>query len=68
MSDDLVDMHLLSLRLPGQAASFRSLQRRLLHGRTPRPAHILADAEKVLCQVPRPRACVTFTFQTKLAR
>ena len=45
VSDDIVDLHLLSLRLPGQAASFRSLQRRLLRGRTPRPEHVLTDAE-----------------------
>ena len=45
VSDDIVDLHVLSLRLPGQAASFRSLQRRLLHGRTPRPEHVLTDAE-----------------------
>jgi len=45
ISDDIVDLHLLSGRLPGQAASFRSLQRRLLVGRTPRPEHILADEE-----------------------
>jgi pimeloyl-ACP methyl ester carboxylesterase len=37
VSDDIVDLHLLSMRLPGQAASFRSLLRRLLDGRTPRP-------------------------------
>ena len=45
VSDDIVDLHLLSLRLPGQAASFRSLLQRLLHGRTPRPEHVLTDAE-----------------------
>jgi pimeloyl-ACP methyl ester carboxylesterase len=45
VSDDIVDLHLLSLRLPGQAASFRSLLRRLLVGRTPRPEHVLTDAE-----------------------
>jgi pimeloyl-[acyl-carrier protein] methyl ester esterase len=45
VSNDIVDLHLLSLRLPGQAASFRSLQRRLLVGRTPRPEHVLTDAE-----------------------
>jgi 2-hydroxy-6-oxonona-2,4-dienedioate hydrolase len=45
VSGDLVDVHVLPLRLPGQAASFRSLQRRLLHGRTPRPEHVLTDAE-----------------------
>jgi pimeloyl-ACP methyl ester carboxylesterase len=45
VSDDIVDLHLLALRLPGQAASFRSLQQRLLTGRTPRPEHVLTDAE-----------------------
>jgi pimeloyl-[acyl-carrier protein] methyl ester esterase len=45
VSDDIVDLHLLTLRLPGQAASFRSLQKRLLVGRTPRPEHVLTDAE-----------------------
>lgn len=45
MSNDLLDMHTLSLRLPGQAASFRSLQKRLLTGRTPRPENVLTDAE-----------------------
>ena len=30
---------------PGQAASFRSLQKRLLTGRTPRPENVLTDAE-----------------------
>src|SRR4051794_22469301 len=45
LSDDVVDLHLLSMRLPGQAASYRSLLRRLLVGRTPRPEHVLTDAE-----------------------
>jgi 2-hydroxy-6-oxonona-2,4-dienedioate hydrolase len=45
VSDDQVDLHALPLRLPGQAASFRSLQRRLLRGRTARPEHNLTDAE-----------------------
>jgi pimeloyl-ACP methyl ester carboxylesterase len=36
VSDDVVDLHVLPMRLPGQAASFRSLLRRLLTGRTPR--------------------------------
>jgi pimeloyl-[acyl-carrier protein] methyl ester esterase len=44
-SNDIIDVHLLSLRRPGQATSFRSLQRRLLVGRTPRPEHVLTDAE-----------------------
>jgi pimeloyl-ACP methyl ester carboxylesterase len=45
VSDDIVDLHMLPMRLPGQATSFRSLQRRLLKGRTPRPEHVLTDAE-----------------------
>jgi len=45
MSDDLVDLYAMSLRIPGQAASFRSLLRRLLRGRQPRPENVLTDAE-----------------------
>lgn len=45
VSNDIIDIHLLSLRAPGQASSFRSLQRRLTAGRTPRPEHQLTDAE-----------------------
>jgi pimeloyl-ACP methyl ester carboxylesterase len=45
VSDDIVDMHSLPMRLPGKAASFRALQKRLLVGRTPRPEHILTEAE-----------------------
>jgi 2-hydroxy-6-oxonona-2,4-dienedioate hydrolase len=52
VSDDIVDLHLLTLRLPGQAASFRSLLRRLIVGRTPRPEHILTDAELASFTVP----------------
>jgi pimeloyl-ACP methyl ester carboxylesterase len=52
VSDDVVDLHLLSLRLPGQAASYRSLLRRLIVGRTPRPEHILTDAELASFTVP----------------
>jgi pimeloyl-ACP methyl ester carboxylesterase len=52
VSDDIVDLHLLSLRLPGQAASYRSLLRRLIVGRTPRPEHILTDAELASFTVP----------------
>ena len=52
VSDDIVDLHLLALRLPGRAASFRSLQRRLLVGRTPRPENILTDAELASFTVP----------------
>ena len=43
--DDIVDMHLLSGRLPGRFASYRSLLRRLLVGRTARPEIVLSDAE-----------------------
>ena len=52
LSDDIVDLHLLAMRLPGQAASYRSLLRRLLVGRTPRPEHILTDAELASFTVP----------------
>jgi pimeloyl-ACP methyl ester carboxylesterase len=52
VSDDVVDLHLLSLRLPGQAASYRSLLRRLIVGRTPRPEHVLTDAELASFTVP----------------
>jgi 2-hydroxy-6-oxonona-2,4-dienedioate hydrolase len=45
MSDDMVDVHSLSIRLPGKAASFRSLLRRVLDGRTPRPECALTDDE-----------------------
>jgi pimeloyl-ACP methyl ester carboxylesterase len=45
VSDDIVDLHVLPMRLPGQAASFRSLLQRLLTGRTPRPENVLTDAE-----------------------
>ena len=45
VSADVIDLHRLPMRLPGQAASFRSLLRRLLHGRTPRPENVLTDAE-----------------------
>jgi pimeloyl-ACP methyl ester carboxylesterase len=52
VSDDIVDLHLLALRLPGRAASFRSLLRRLLVGRMPRPENILTDAELASFTVP----------------
>lgn len=45
LSNDQVDLHALPMRMPGQAASFRSLQKRLLVGRTPRPEHVLTEAE-----------------------
>jgi pimeloyl-[acyl-carrier protein] methyl ester esterase len=38
-------MHSLPMRLPGKAASFRPLQRRLVAGRTPRAEHVLTEAE-----------------------
>lgn len=52
LSDDIVDLHLLSVRLPGRAASYRSLLGRLLVGRTPRREHILSDAELASFTVP----------------
>jgi pimeloyl-ACP methyl ester carboxylesterase len=52
LSDDIVDLHLLSMRVPGQATSYRSLLRRLLVGRTPRPENILSDAELASFTVP----------------
>jgi pimeloyl-ACP methyl ester carboxylesterase len=45
VSNDIVDLHLLPMRLPGQAASFRSLLQRLIVGRTPRRENVLTDAE-----------------------
>jgi pimeloyl-ACP methyl ester carboxylesterase len=38
--------------LPGQFASYRSLLRRLLVGRTPRPEVVLSDAELASFTVP----------------
>jgi 2-hydroxy-6-oxonona-2,4-dienedioate hydrolase len=52
VSDDIIDLHLLSGRLPGQFASYRSLLRRLLVGRTPRPEIVLSDAELASFTVP----------------
>ena len=52
VSNDIIDVHLLSMRVPGQAASFRSLQRRLTVGRTPRAEHRLTDAELASFEVP----------------
>lgn len=52
LSDDIVDLHLLSMRIPGQAASYRSLLRRLFAGRTPRPELLLTDAELAGFTVP----------------
>lgn len=52
LSDDLVDLHSLPLRLPGQAASYRALLRRLIRDRAPRPETVLTDAE--LARIDRP--------------
>src|SRR6478672_528903 len=52
VSDDIVDLHLLSGRVPGQFPSYRSLLRRLLVGRTPRPEVVLSDAELASFTVP----------------
>jgi pimeloyl-ACP methyl ester carboxylesterase len=45
VSNDIVDLHLLPMRLPGQAASFRSLLQGLIVGRTPRRENVLTDVE-----------------------
>ncbi|GGS97924.1 alpha/beta hydrolase [Planobispora rosea] len=45
MSDDLLDLYHLPLRLPGQAASYRALLGRLMRGRAPRPENVLTDTE-----------------------
>ncbi|MFD3704765.1 alpha/beta fold hydrolase [Nocardia sp. NPDC058658] len=45
MSADMLDLHRLPLRLPGQAASYRALLRRLIDGATARPENILTDNE-----------------------
>jgi pimeloyl-ACP methyl ester carboxylesterase len=45
ISDDLLDLHTLSLQMPGQARSFRSLLRRNLKGRTARPENVLTADE-----------------------
>jgi pimeloyl-ACP methyl ester carboxylesterase len=52
VSDDIVDLHLLSMRLPGKAASFRSLMRRLVEGRKPRLEFTLTDEELASFTVP----------------
>ena len=52
LSDDIVDLHLLSMRVPGQAASYRSLLRRLFVGRTARAELVLSDAELASFTVP----------------
>ncbi|MCM6778874.1 alpha/beta hydrolase [Nocardia sp. CDC159] len=45
MSDELLDLHRLPLRLPGKAASYRKLLCRLMNGRNPRPENVLSEAE-----------------------
>jgi pimeloyl-ACP methyl ester carboxylesterase len=45
LPDDIIDLHLLAMRVPGQAASYRSLLRRLFVGRTARPELVLSDPE-----------------------
>jgi pimeloyl-ACP methyl ester carboxylesterase len=45
LSDDIIDVLQLAMRLPGRAASYRSLLRRLLVGRAARPELVLTDAE-----------------------
>ncbi|KAF0845019.1 alpha/beta fold hydrolase [Nocardia caishijiensis] len=52
MSDDLVDLHRLPLRRPGQAATYRSLLTRLLDGRTPRPENVLTPTDSSRIDIP----------------
>ncbi|MGY0497888.1 alpha/beta fold hydrolase [Nocardia sp. FBN12] len=52
MSDDMLDLHRLPLRLPGQAASYRALLRRLIQDRTARPENVLTDAELARIDTP----------------
>lgn len=52
LSNDIVDLHVLAVRLPGRAASYRSLLRRLVVGRTPRAEHVLSGAELASFTVP----------------
>ncbi|MET0143548.1 MAG: alpha/beta hydrolase [Ilumatobacteraceae bacterium] len=49
---DVVAVHALSLRVPGQARSFRSLLQRILDGRTPRPENVLTDDELARLALP----------------
>ncbi|MFD4357568.1 alpha/beta fold hydrolase [Nocardia sp. NPDC058518] len=52
MSDDMLDLHRLPLRLPGQAASYRALLRRLMQGHTARPENVLTDDELARLETP----------------
>ncbi|WP_336086889.1 alpha/beta fold hydrolase [Nocardia sp. SSK8] len=45
MSDDLLDLHRLPLRLPGQAASYRALLHRLIRAGSARPENVLTGTE-----------------------
>ncbi|MFD3593548.1 alpha/beta fold hydrolase [Nocardia sp. NPDC058640] len=52
MSNDMLDLHRLPLRLPGQAASYRALLRRLIQGRTARPENVLTAVELARIDTP----------------
>ncbi|WP_410876798.1 alpha/beta fold hydrolase [Nocardia sp. A7] len=52
LSDDMLDLHRLPLRLPGQAASYRALLCRLIEGRIPRPENVLTDDELARIDTP----------------
>ncbi|MFC6014515.1 alpha/beta fold hydrolase [Nocardia lasii] len=52
MSADMLDLHRLPLRLPGRAASYRALLRRLIDGATARPENVLTDAELARIDTP----------------
>ena len=52
LSKDLLDLHTLPLRLPGHARSVRSLLRRGLKGRRPRPENVLTGPEMASVTTP----------------
>jgi pimeloyl-ACP methyl ester carboxylesterase len=52
VSDDQLDLFMLAVQVPGQAASFRSLLRRIIRGRTPRRENVLTPSELASFEVP----------------
>ncbi|NMD56183.1 MULTISPECIES: alpha/beta fold hydrolase [Tsukamurella] len=49
---DIVDLHRLPLRLPGRAASYRALLRRLIRGRSVRPENVIGPGELATIETP----------------
>ncbi|MFB7879089.1 alpha/beta fold hydrolase [Nocardia sp. NPDC056064] len=52
LSDDLLDLHRLPLRLPGQAASYRALLNRLIQNGSARAENVLTEDELARITVP----------------